>query len=113
MNYEETARGHHRSGYNCSQSVYLSYADALSMSARDALHRSPVPRSEGGKCGAYLAGKALLMQLRPESMDEFTKAFVEKNGSLECKVLRGRKNGSCNDYVGDSARLVNELIKRG
>ena len=53
------------------------------------------------------------MQLRPESMDEFTKAFVEKNGSLECKVLRGRKNGSCNDYVGDSARLVNELIKRG
>ena len=98
---ETIARANHKKGYNCSQSVYM----AFSGSHADA----PAPRSDGGKCGAYLAGKALLEKRSPQVVEAYTQAFLEKNGAIECRKLRGLLGGKCNDYVGDAARLVEEL----
>ena len=106
MNHEEFARASHKSGSNCSQSVFSSFVRELCLSTQEAMSIAPRPRSEGGQCGAYLAGLAVLNELKPEVASAFTEKFLAENGSTECKVLRGR----CNDMVGCAARLVEELM---
>jgi len=106
MNHETTARINHRSGYNCSQAVTAAFADALGSTPVAVLKYAPKPRSAGGKCGAYLAGLALLNELKPEAASTFAERFEKENGSTDCKVLMGR----CNDMVGCAARLVEELM---
>ncbi len=103
-NKENIARSYHRNGNNCSQSVAKAFAEYAVA--------APAPRSDGGKCGAYLAGKAILEKERPEMTEEFTRAFLEKNGYLECRKLRGLFKNKCNDYVGDAAGLVEEMLSR-
>ena len=102
MNREQTARNNHRSGYNCASSVYASFSDVVSGSA-------PMPRSEGGKCGAVLAGEKVLEQIgmNTESFDE---KFISIFGSLKCAELR-RTDRSCNDFVGFAAQLTEEIIE--
>ena len=56
MSREETARSKHKNGNNCAVSVYSSFFDRISGVA-------PTPRSEGGKCGALLAGEKALSQM--------------------------------------------------
>lgn len=51
MKHEETARGNHRTGNNCAVSVYTAFTD---VNPNPGL--IPAPRSDGGKCGAYLEG---------------------------------------------------------
>ena len=91
MNREQTARNNHRSGYNCASSVYASFSDVVSGSA-------PMPRSEGGKCGAVLAGEKVLGQIGM-STESFDEKFISIFGSLKCAELR-RTDRSCNDFVG-------------
>ena len=105
MNHESTARINHRSGYNCAQAVTAAFAEELHTAPTRAMQAAPKPRSAGGKCGAYLAGLAVLNELKPEVASAFTEKFLTENGSTECKVLRGK----CNDMVGCAARLVEEL----
>ena len=109
MSYEQTARAIHKGGNNCGQSVYACFASELGLSKDEAIQAAPKPRSEGGQCGAYLAGRALLMKLKPDSAGEFERRFLELNGATECRKLRGAGK-SCNDYVGDAARLAAELL---
>ncbi len=110
MDHEQTARGNHRSGYNCAQSVTTAFARDLNLSAVQAMQAAPRPRSEGGMCGAYLAGRALLEQLKPEAAQAFERRFLTENGALECGRLR-RLGKPCNDLVGSAARLAEELMK--
>ena len=109
MSYEQTARAIHKGGCNCGQSVYASFAEALGLTRDEAVQAAPKPRSEGGQCGACLAGKALLARLRPEAVDRFEEQFRALNGSTECRRLRGAGK-TCNDYVGDAARLAEALL---
>ena len=110
MIHESNARSNHKSGNNCAQSVAIAFADELGLSPAQAAQAAPRPRSEGGMCGAYLAGKALLARLRPEAAEEFERRFLEENGAVACGKLR--KSGTpCNDLVGCAARLVEELSK--
>ena len=109
MSYEQTARAIHKGGCNCGQSVYASFAEALGLTRDEAVQAAPKPRSEGGQCGAYLAGMALLLKLKPEAVSAFESRFLELNGATECKKLRGAGK-RCNDYVGDAARLAAELL---
>ena len=106
MTHETTARINHRSGYNCAQAVTVAFATELGSTPVAVLKSAPKPRSEGGKCGAYLAGLQLLNKLNPEAASVFAERFEKENGSTECKVLMGR----CNDMVGCAARLVEELM---
>ena len=69
---------------------------------------APVPRSNGGMCGAVLAGEQVLRELGKDT-SLFDDKFLEKYGSLKCAELRKAKS-SCNDLVGYSALLVEEGI---
>lgn len=114
MGHEDTARSNHRSGYNCAQSVFVAFADQLGVSPIEAMRMAPKPRSEGGKCGAYLAGMAILERLKPEAAEAFRKAFEQTNGAIECRALvasHGKLRKSCNDYVGDAARLLDSVME--
>jgi hypothetical protein len=109
MNHEETARTNHKSGCNCGQAVFTTFARELGLTREEAMGIAPRPRSEGGQCGAYLAGKALLERLKPEAVSDFEAQFRALNGSTECRRLRGAGK-TCNDYVGDAARLAEALL---
>lgn len=109
MNHEEIARASHKSGSNCSQSVFSSFVQELCLSTQEAMSIAPRPRSEGGQCGAYLAGRALLARLKPEAVADYEARFRALNGATECRKLRGAGK-SCNDYVGDAARLAEALL---
>ena len=79
------------------------------MSARDALHRSPVPRSEGGKCGAYLAGIKLLNDMGKGNTEKFEEEFLKRFGSIKCGELRKSKV-PCNDLVVGAADIVDKVV---
>lgn len=101
MDREQTARNNHRSRYNCASSVYSAFSDKVSVTA-------PIPRSEGGKCGAVLEREKVLRHIGM-STDSFDEKFVSLFGSLKCAELRGG-NHPCNDLVGGAARLDEEKL---
>lgn len=101
MNREHTARTKHNNGYSCAGAVYSAFNDVVSGTA-------PIPRSEGGKCGAVLAAEKVLRQLGLDSA-AFDQEFVRQFGSLKCNELR-RARHSCNDLVGTAARLTGNVI---
>ena len=107
MAHETTTRMNHRSSYNCSEAVTAAFASDLHLSPIIASKAAPKPRSVGGKCGAYLAGLALVNELKPEKMGVFRGRFEAENGSTECMVLRGK----CNNLVSCASRLAEELMK--
>ena len=100
MTYDETARKEHRSGYSCSAAVYNTFADINPNSTS-----APVPRSEGGKCGAVLAAEKVLSEMGVKN--DFEQRFLEKYGSVKCAALR-MKRIPCNDLVGTAAAFVDE-----
>ncbi|MBO5986951.1 MAG: hypothetical protein J6Q02_09195, partial [Lachnospiraceae bacterium] len=69
MGYEEIARSNHRNGNNCSASLFKASADKLGMTEEEAARIAPAPRSEGGKCGGFLAGRKMLEMIKPEAVE--------------------------------------------
>ena len=113
MGYEEIARANHRNGNNCSASLFKAFADKLGMTGDEAAKVAPAPRTEGGKCGGFLAGRKLLGMLKPEAVEEFEKCFLEQNGDNECAglIAKRRVQGkNCNDLVGETADLIESLL---
>jgi hypothetical protein len=83
------------------------------MSEAEAARIAPPPRSEGGKCGGFLAGRKLLEMLKPEAVEEFEKRFLEQNGDNKCAslILKRRLQGkNCNDLVGETASIIESII---
>lgn len=102
--YETIARKNHMAnGMNCAASVYNAFAND-----NKNVTKPPVPRTEGGKCGAVLAAEQLIREMKgsQDKVDEFDKQFIEQFGSLKCSELRGRLNNKCNDYVGAAAYMA-------
>ena len=113
MGYEEPARVNHRSGNSCSVSLFKAFADKLGMSEAEAARIAPPPRSEGGKCGGFLAGRKLLEMLKPEAVEEFEKRFLEQNSDNKCAslILKRRLQGkNCNDLVGETAGIIESIL---
>lgn len=104
MDHETIARRTHRRGIGCSQSVYSSFKDINKHSSG-----APVPRSEGGKCGAVLAGEKVLREMGTGQIELFEKRFKEKFGTLKCFELLN-SGYDCNDFVGEAAAIVDALI---
>ena len=102
MDREQAARKKHNSGYSCASAVYFAFTDVVSGTA-------PIPRSEGGKCGAVLAAEKVLKQ-QGLDITGFQVAFIIQYGSLKCDALRHARH-ACNDLVGTAARLVSEVMK--
>ncbi len=108
MGYEQKARANHRRGMSCSGSVYQAFSDANAL-----MSGAPSPRSEGGKCGAVLAAEKTLRDMGVDRVNAFEQAFVSRFGSLKCSELLGKRNGTCNDFVGTAAAIVEELAELG
>ncbi len=106
IDYETIARNNHRSGMNCAMSVYV----ALGMSNTNKT-KVPLPRSEGGKCGAVLAAEQTIREMggTEDDVNAFDRLFMEKHKYLKCSELRGFLSGKCNDYVGTAASIVGQM----
>ena len=96
----------HRTGYNCSQSVWRAFADI-----DHAKGNPPAPRSIGGKCGALLAAQKVLRNLGIDREDEIERAFANEFGYVTCLQLKLHRR-NCNDCVGVAARLVDEFLAK-
>ena len=103
MNSEEIARNNHKNGKRCSDSVYLAFYNDND--------EVPAPRSIDGKCGAVLAAEKVLTKKGYKDIDNFERLFKEELGSVKCMELLSKKVG-CNNCVGISARIVDELITK-
>ena len=84
-----------QSGNNCAVSVYSAFSDLISGTAS-------APRSDGGKCGAFLAGIKVLEE-QGKDIKSFEDEFLKQFGSIKCVELRKGKY-PCNDLVGVAAR---------
>ena len=107
MDYEQIARAEHHRGVSCSGSVYKAFTDI-----NPNMTQAPLPRSEGGKCGAVLSAKKVLREMGIEKDDEVEQEFLRRFGSLNCLELLSNSNKTCNDFVGAAASIVAELIKK-
>ncbi|MBQ9611618.1 MAG: C_GCAxxG_C_C family protein [Lachnospiraceae bacterium] len=102
MSREQKARQTHKNGYSCASSVYSAFSDVADGTA-------PIPKSEGGKCGAVLSAEKILRGLGL-STDDFDRKFIARYGSLKCSDLVRSRDHSCNDLVGTAAAFVEEMI---
>ena len=112
---EKIARDNHKMGNNCSTSLALAFADKLGLTAEEAKALVPAPRSIDGMCGGYLSVIAMLRKLGIDKEEKYKEMFLEKNGSLFCKELIASRVGTgrtCNDIVGESAAMFDELINQ-
>lgn len=104
MDHEATARDIHKSGNNCSSSVYRAFSDIDTAGGNP-----PAPRSIEGKCGALLTAQKVLADLGIDRADELERAFEAEFGYVKCFDLK-RHRCSCNDCVGVASRLVDEYV---
>ena len=104
MMHESLARQKHRSGYSCASSVYLSFSDV-----NQNMGTPPVPRAEGGKCGAVLAAEKVLRDTGHDFTAQFESEFLKHFCSLKCNELT-ESGRSCNDCVGIAASIIDSLI---
>ena len=105
--HEEQARMLHEQGNNCSNALYKSFFSDTNLDGN-----IPAPRSVDGKCGAVLAAEKILKELgKEEKIENFEKEFIEKFGYVTCIDLM-RTERRCNDYVGESASMVDKILSK-
>ena len=147
MNRREKAMEKFKEGYNCAQAVVLAYSDLLDM---DESTLAKISSSFGGGfgrmreiCGS-VSGMGMVLGLlygcddssakeekaaHYERVQEVSRAFEEKNGSIVCRELLGLaqkhdaptpeartneyyKKRPCAELVGDSAEILEEYISK-
>ena len=103
--YEKIARESHRNGTNCARSVYDAFSEVnINKTA------APMPRSDGGKCGAVLSAMQVIKEMDAGDPQVIEDTFLKEYGSVKCAELRGFLSGKCNDYVGLAAKTVGEMV---
>lgn len=104
-NHEEKARDYKKQGNNCSKSINMAFIEDCEIS-----NDYPAPRSIDGKCGALLSSLKILRETGHEDkIEEFEKEFIRRFGFSTCIDLM-RKDRRCNDYVGECARMLDEIL---
>lgn len=128
---EETIARHDK-GYNCAQAVACTYCDLVGVD-EETMFRMTEALGLGmggmqGTCGA-VSGACVLAGMKrstgnldaPNSKAEsyklsreITQKFLEKNGSLTCKDLKGVETGkvlrSCPDCIRDAAAIAEQIL---
>ena len=103
--HEERARELKSMGNNCSVSLHQAFSDDMELNSD-----YPQPRSIEGKCGALLTSLKILKEKGHEDkLEEFEKEFVKKFGYSKCIDLMTHER-RCIDYVGESAKMVDEIL---
>ena len=106
-NHEEKARKLHKEGNNCSTSLHNAFIEDTKISSD-----FPAPRSIEGKCGALLTAIKILKETgHEEKIEEFEKEFIKRFGYSKCVELMTHER-RCNDYVGESAKLLDKIINK-
>lgn len=102
----------------CAAAVLTTYKDEAGISEEKALEIGP-PMSGGrmGTCGAVLAAEEVLKRRgldTPEMLAKLRGAFEQKNGSTECRVLKGRTGGpvlrSCPGCIEDASNILESIL---
>lgn len=107
-NHEIEARKLKMQGNNCSTSLHSAFAKDTNIT-----NEYPSPRSIEGKCGALLTALKILEETgHSDKIDEFEKEFIKKFGSSKCIELMSKEK-RCNDYVGESAKMIDEILNNG
>ena len=102
--HEEKARKLHREGHNCAESLHTAFSEDMKLDKN-----FPAPRSIDGKCGALLVAEKILKDLGQENkIEKLEKEFIKKFGSSKCVELM-KKERRCNDYVGECARMIDNM----
>lgn len=112
--------------YNCAQAVACSFCEYAQISEQDIRHAAlGLGAGMGnmeGTCGA-LTGAGLIIGLvckedKPRAMRmsrTLMNKFQERNGTTQCKQLKGVDTGkvirSCDDCVADAAEFLDEILK--
>lgn len=128
---EETIARHDK-GFNCAQAVACTYCDLVGAD-EETMFRMTEALGLGmggmqGTCGA-VSGACVLAGMKrstgnldtPNSKAEsyklsreITQKFLEKNGSLTCKDLKGVETGkvlrSCPDCIRDAAAIAEQVL---
>lgn len=128
---EETIAKHDK-GFNCAQAVACTYCDLVGLD-EETMFRMTEALGLGmggmqGTCGA-VSGACVLAGMKrstgnldtPNSKAEsyklsreITQKFLEKNGSLTCKDLKGVETGkvlrSCPDCIRDAAAIAEQVL---
>ena len=128
---EETIARHDK-GFNCAQAVACTYCDLVGVD-EETMFRMTEAFGLGmggmqGTCGA-VSGACVLAGMKrstgnldtPNSKAEsyklsreITQKFLEKNGSLTCKDLKGVETGkvlrSCPDCIRDAAAIAEQVL---
>lgn len=122
----EQAAERKRSGFNCCQSVLLTYADRIGLPEETLAKLASGFAGGGGTrqgvCGA-LNGAVMVLSLlndgsRPpmKVAKEAQLAFREKTGAILCKDIKGIDTGvelsSCEDCVRNAAEIVERMLKK-
>ena len=127
---EKVMENHHK-GYNCSQAVACAYSDLFGVDEKEAF-RSVECFGRGmgimGPCGAVSAMAYLVgLKVSDVNLDNprskvncyntfkpMTQAFVDKNQSLDCRVLKGVDTGvvlrSCAGCMKDAAEIIESYL---
>ena len=109
-------------GLNCAQAVLCTYADIAGIDEETAI-RLAAPFGAGmgnmeGTCGA-ITGAGLVLGLASKGpstkqMRQIMNKFQERNGTTQCKLLKGVGTGKvlreCSDCVADAAEFLEEQI---
>ena len=103
--HEKMARELFKQGKDCSTSLHTSFSKDTELS-KD----YPAPRSVEGKCGALLTAENILKQKGcQDKIQEFEKEFIKLFKYTKCSDLM-KFERRCNDYVGESANLVDKYL---
>lgn len=127
----ELALQKRRLGYNCCQALVCTYCDLFGIKEEDMFRISEgLGLGLSGlreTCGAVV-GMMILAGLSRSDANlekpatkretytigaEMSEAFREKNSSIICRELKGKKLRSCNGCIIDAARLTEEFLFPG
>lgn len=121
----------HRKGYNCAQAVACAFCDRLGKNEKDVfeiMEAFGFGMGTMGTCGAVSAMAAVVgMEVSDGNMEKprtkkncyrdmkaLTDAFLDKNGSVICREIKGIDSGvvlrSCDGCIQDAAELLEEYF---
>lgn len=113
---ENNARGLHRSGCNCCQSVVMAYADKLPIDQISAMNVSaPFGRGLAGTrevCGC-VSGMAMVCGLTGHTADvrPLIEHFREEHGDIVCGRLLVSGKKPCPEMVAYAAGLLADVVE--
>ena len=111
----EKARGLHRAGCNCCQSVVMAYADKLPIGEKEAMDvAAPFGRGLAGTrevCGC-VSGMAMVCGLTGHTADvrPLIEKFREEQGDIVCGRLLAAGKKPCPEMVADAAGYLADKL---